>query len=147
LIGPRRGWRPRGCGAIGLLLVATAVAGCTTARSDLSTSAGPCYMALPTATKAVDGEGHLLGVQRVTAESLQRQAPDLYRQVPTTYDASTRLCVVAFSGRFDETSVTDGRGRPSGRLAVVISTASGSRLLGTVIFTKPPLRIGRSEVG
>jgi hypothetical protein len=147
VIGPRRGWRRRGCGAFGLLLASAGVTGCTTARSDLGTSAGPCYVALPTATKAVDGEGHLLGVQRVTAESLQRQAPELYQQVPTTYAASTRLCVVAFSGRFDAASVTDASGRPSGGLAVVVSTASGNRLLGTVIFAKPPLRIGRSEVG
>jgi hypothetical protein len=147
VIRPRRGWRRRGCGAIGLLLASAGVTACTTARSDLGTSAGPCYVALPTATKAVNGEGHLLGVQRVTAESLQRQAPELYRQVPTTYAASTRLCVVAFSGRFDTASVTDASGRSSGGLAVVVSTASGNRLLGTVIFAKPPLRIGRSEVG
>jgi hypothetical protein len=144
--GRRFGRRWRG-GAVGLLVAAAVVTGCTTARSDLSTSAGPCYLALPTATKAVDGEGHLLGVQRVTVDVLRREAPDLYREVPRSYAASTRLCVVAFSGQFDAASVAGAGGRPSGRLAVVISTASGNHLLGTVIFLKPPLRMGRSEVG
>jgi len=41
--------------------------------------------------------------------------------------------------------VADARGRSSGRLAVVVSTTSGNHLLGTIIFAKPPLRIGRSE--
>jgi hypothetical protein len=140
-------WRQRGRSAAGLLLVAAVVTGCTTARSDLGTSAGSCYLALPTATKAVGGEGHLLGVQPFTLDSLRRQAPDLYRELPTGYAASTRLCVVAFSGRFDAASVSDARGRSSGDLAVVVSTTSGNHLLGTVIFPKPPLRIGRFEAG
>jgi hypothetical protein len=86
-----------------------------------------------------------LGVQGFTLDSLRRKAPDLYRELRTSDPGSTRLCVVAFSGRFDAASVANARGRSSGGLAVVISTTSGKHLLGTIIFAKPPLRIGRSE--
>jgi hypothetical protein len=142
--GRRPAWGRCRRGAVGVLLAAAVVAGCTTARSDLGTSVGSCYLALPTATKAVGGEGHLLGVQGFTADSLRRMAPDLYRELHTSELGSTRLCVVAFKGQFDAASVDDPRGRSSGELAVVISTTSGKHLLGTIIFAKPPLRIGRA---
>jgi hypothetical protein len=136
-------WR----GALGCVVAATVVAGCTTARSDLGTSVGSCYLALPTATKAVDGHGHLLGVQQFTVGWLRRHAPDLYRELAVNQGDNKRICVVAFSGRFDARSVTRARGLPSGQLAVVLSTTPGNHLLGTVIFAKPPLRIGHSQAG
>ena len=139
----RRLWR----GALSSVMVATVAAGCTTARSDLGTSVGSCYLALPTATKAVHGHGHLLGVQQFTVGWLHRHAPALYRELVTGQAADKRICVVAFSGRFDAGSVTRARGLSSGHLAVVLSTAAGNQVLGTVIFARPPLRMDRSPAG
>jgi hypothetical protein len=139
----RRLWR----GALCCVVAATVGAGCTTARSDLGTSVGSCYLALPTATRAVHGHGHLLGVQQFTVGWLHRHAPALYREVATSQAADKRICVVAFSGRFRAGSVTRARGLSSGQLAVVLSTAAGNHVLGTVIFAKPPLRIGLSPAG
>ena len=131
----------------GALLAAAVLAGCTTARSDLGTSVSSCFRALPTATRAVDGHGHLLGVQKFTVAALQRQAPDLSRQLVITRAASKRICIVAFSGNFLAASVTHPYGLTTGRLAVVVSTWPGTHVLGTVIYPQPPLRIGRSVAG
>jgi hypothetical protein len=129
------------------LLVATVVASCTTARSDLGSSVSSCYHALPTANEAIHQKGHLLEVQQVTMGTLQRQAPGLYRDLKPQTPSSKRICVVAFSGTFDSSSVSRPKGRHSGRLAVVISTTPENQLLGTVILARPPLRFGHPETG
>jgi hypothetical protein len=118
------------------------LAGCTTARSNLGTSDSLCYSALPTATKAVHSHGRLLGVHRFTLSGLRRQAPHLFDDLATTEPGSVTVCVVAFQGNFTAGAVSDHRGRDSGRLAVVVSTRPGNQLLGTVIFTRPPLHFG-----
>ena len=146
-VGRGRAWRRGGGGIVGCLLVATVVAGCTTARSDLGTSVSSCYLALPTATKAVGGHGHLLGVQRFTVGRLQQQVPTLYRDLTSRPSSGKGVCVVAFSGMFHASSVSAARGRRSGRLAVVVSTTPGNHLLGTVIFARPPLRFGHTHAG
>lgn len=142
--GSRAGRRVVG-GLVGCLLVATLVADCTTARSDLGTSVSSCYLALPTATEAVGSHGHLLGVQRFTVGALKQRAPVLYRDLATHPPSSEGVCVVAFSGTFRASGVTDARGRPSGRLAVVVSTTPGNHVLGTVIFAHLPLRFGHTH--
>jgi hypothetical protein len=134
-------------GLVGCLLVATLVADCTTARSDLGTSVSSCYLALPTATTAVDGHGHLLGVQRFTVGALKQKAPALYRDLISHPPSSEGVCVVAFGGTFRASEVSDARGRPSGHLAVVVSTTPGNHVLGTVIFAHLPLRFGHTHAG
>src|ERR1019366_2445376 len=82
--------------------------------------------ALPTATKAVGGHGHLLGVQRFTVGALKQKAPVLYRDLASHPPSSKGVCVVAFGGTFRASEVSDARGRLSGRLAVVVSFHSDS---------------------
>ncbi len=142
-----RAWRRGVGGIVGCLLVAATVADCTTARSDLGTSVSSCYHALPAATKAVRMHGHLLGVQELTVGTLRRQAPGLYGDLAEHPSSGVRICVVAFSGTFDASSVSAASGLPSGHLAVVVSTTPGNHLLGTVILLRPPLRFGHPHVG
>jgi hypothetical protein len=133
--------------AAGCALLAGLLAGCTTARSNLGTSASSCYLALPTATKATRSHGRLLGVRRYTLSGLRKQAPQLLNDLATKEPASQSVCVIAFTGTFSAGSVSDPRGRASGHLAVVVSTAPGNHLLGTVIFTRAPLHFGHSHLG
>ena len=142
-----RTWRHGVCGVVGCLLVAATLADCTTARSDLGTSVNSCYHALPSATKAVNMEGHLLSVQQLTVGTLRRQAPDLSRDLAGHPPANRRICVIAFSGSFDASSVSNARGLSSGKLAVVVSTTPANHLLGTIILPGPPLRFGRAHGG
>jgi hypothetical protein len=131
---------------VGALLV-VAAASCTSVRSDLGTSDSSCYLALPTATKAVHGHGHLAGVHRYTLATLRKNAPGIYGPLDTADHSSQVVCVVAFKGQFSAASVSDPHGRSSGSLAAVVTTEPGNHLLGTVIFTRPPIRFGHSHIG
>ena len=137
----RRAWRHGAVSFAACVMLAGIATGCTTARSDLGTSSSSCYLALPAATSAVRGHGRLLGVERFTLSSLRQQAPRFYGQLDPKGAGSQRVCVIAFGGRFDSSSVSSPRGRSSGHLAVVVSTAPGNHVLGTVILARPPLRL------
>jgi hypothetical protein len=144
----RRVRRRRGAaGLAASVLLAGLAAGCTTARSALGTSDSSCYQAIPSATKAVGGHGRLLGLHPFTLASLRNQAPHMVHELATKAPGSQRLCVVAFEGRFDRHSVSAPRGQSTGRLAVVVSTTPANHLLGTVIFTRPPLHFGHTHFG
>jgi hypothetical protein len=132
---------------LGCALLAGLLAGCTTARSSLGTSDSSCYLALTTATKAVDAHGHLLGVQSYSLSALRKQAPHLLHDLATKKPGSQSVCVIAFTGRFTAGSVSDPHGRTSGHLAVVVSTRPGNHLLGTVVFRRDPLHFGHSHAG
>jgi hypothetical protein len=129
-----------------LLAVCVAVSGCTTVRSDLGTSDSSCYLALPSAAEAVHAHGHMVGVHRDTLATLRRRAPGLYRQLDTTDHLSQVVCVVAFTGQFTKASVSDPHGRPTGRLAVVVTATPGNHLLGTVIFKRLPLGFSHPHI-
>ena len=144
---PRAMWRRLGTGLLGCLLISVIFAGCTSVRSSLGTSAGPCYLALPTATRAVNGHGRLVGVQLLTLSAIHREAPGLFDDLATTHADSQRVCVIAFAGHFSQQSVADPRGLPVGRLAIVVSTTPANQLLGTVIALRSPLRLGHSHIG
>jgi len=140
--------RPRwAVGIAGCALTAAVLAGCTTARSSLGTSDSSCYLALPTATKAVGSHGRLLGVQKFSLSALRKNAPHLLHDLATTAPGSETVCLVAFTGNFTAGSISHSRGRSSGHLAVVVSTTPGNHLVGTVIFTKAPLHFGHSHAG
>jgi hypothetical protein len=140
--------RPRRNGVVAAVMVVGALAaGCTTARSDLATSDSTCYKAIPAATKAVRGQGHLLGVERSSLATLRRQAPVLLQEVSSGEPSSQVVCVIGFKGRFTSTSVAEPHGASSGQLAVVVTTTPGDHLLGTVVFRRPPPSFGRMHFG
>jgi hypothetical protein len=89
----------------------------------------------------------MLGVQLLTLAAIRRDAPRLFDDLATTHAGSQRVCVVAFAGRFEKSSVSDPRGRSEGRVAIVVSTTPSNQLLGTVIFVQTPLRFGHSHIG
>jgi hypothetical protein len=134
-------------GIVGCILLAFAFAGCTSVRSSLGTSDSSCYRALPTARQAVNAQGRMIGVQLLTLAALRRDAPRLFGDLATTHAESQRVCVVAFDGRFEKSSVSEPRGRSTGHVAVVVATTPSNQLLGTVIFTRAPLHFGHSHIG
>jgi hypothetical protein len=134
-------------GLVACLASACVLTGCAAVRSDLGTSDSPCYLALPAASRAVHGSGKLAGVELLTLTGLRRQAPRLFTPLAIPRASPDRICVIAFTGTFTESTVVRPRGSPSGRFAVVVLRTPSNRLLGTVILDHPVPHFGHTHVG
>jgi hypothetical protein len=126
--------------AAAFVLAATLLASCSTARSDFGTTDASCYLALPTAAKAVGGHGHLEGVRKYTLSNLRTVAPRLYGRLADDVSKKQGVCIAGYSGHFTATEVSKPLGHPSGTLAVAVVTTPANKLLGTLILTKLPVR-------
>jgi hypothetical protein len=126
--------------AAGLVLAASLLASCSSARSDLGTTDESCYLALPTAAKAVGSHAHLQGIRKFTFGSLHGMAPRLYNALAHDVTKKQAVCLVGYTGHFTATAVAKPLGRPSGAQAVAVVTSPGNRLLGTLIIPKLPVR-------
>jgi hypothetical protein len=124
----------------GVLLGASAFAGCSSARLDLGTTDESCYLTLPTAAKAVGGHGHLAGVRKYSIGGLKGVAPRLYRRLADDFPKGQAVCLAGYTGSFTEDMVEKPLGRPTGKLAVVVVTLPGNKVLGTLILEKIPVR-------
>ena len=127
-------------GLAGLVVVGAVAAGCTSARTNQGTADESCYLALPTAQKAVGGHGHLAGVRKVTLASLHGMAPRLYTHLSDNMPAHQAVCLAAYKGHFTSSEVKKPLGRLSGVLAVAVVTTPGNKVLGTLILNHIPVR-------
>jgi hypothetical protein len=123
------------------------LAGCTAARNSLGTSDSSCYLALPSATRAVGSHSKFVGVHNFTLSSLRQKDPKLFDTLVGVRATSQRVCIIEFAGSFTQASVNKPLGRPSGRLAVVVVEAPSNHLVGTVIFHHPPLAFAHPHAG
>jgi len=104
-------------------------------------------VALPAASEAVNGAGHLEGVRLVSVASLRRTG-HLYALATSEPRLHvSHVCLVAFTGRFSASAVHKPHGRSRGRLAVVVLEYPDNALLGTVILRTVPLHFGHSHLG
>lgn len=139
--------RPAVDAVVALLIATSLLAGCTAARNSLGTEDSACYVTLPAAVRAVHGAGHLAGVRLESVRSLRRPAPVVYAVSTAPGLRVRQVCLVAFHGRFRAAAVARPHGAPSGRLAVVVLEYPDSRLLGTVLLVRPPVRFGHTHLG
>jgi hypothetical protein len=123
-----------------LVLLASLLSGCSAARTGLGTTDESCYLALPTAAKAVGGHGHLEGVRKYTVGGLNGVAPRLYSRLSKDVSKKQTICVAGYTGHFSASEVSKPLGRTSGTLAVAVVTTPANKLLGTLILTKLPVR-------
>jgi hypothetical protein len=138
---PRTTVRARLAAAVAaLVLAATLLASCSSARTDYGTTDASCYLELPTATQAVGGHGHLEGVRKYTLSGLHNVAPRLYNRLAKDLSKSQGVCIAGYTGHFTAAEVQKPIGKPSGTLAVAVVTTPGNKLLGTLILTKLPVR-------
>ncbi len=138
--------RHRLVAAGGLVLALGSLAGCSSIHQTLGTTDAPCYVALPTAAKAVGRSGELIGVElrRVSSVAPLRRLDAALLAAGVT---SGRVCLVAFTGRFSAANVTRPSGRSHGTLAVVILGYPRGRLISTVIFKRSPTHFGHAHIG
>jgi hypothetical protein len=129
------------------ILLATVLAGCTSARSSLGTSDSSCYLSLPSTSKAVGGHGKFLGIHAYTPSQLKARAPHLSADLTAAHATSSHMCVAAYSGSFTAANVSKPLGKAGGRLAAAVVNASDRTILATVIFGRLPLHFGHPHVG
>jgi len=134
-------------GAAALVLSATLLASCSSARSVLDTTntSSSCYLALPTAAEAVGGQGHLEGVRRYTLNDLRGMAPRLYGQLSHDVPTKQAVCLAGYTGRFSASEVRKPLGRATGTVAVAVVTTPANKLLGTLILTNIPVRFRQTH--
>lgn len=132
--------------AAALVLAATLLASCSSARTDFGTSDASCYLELPTASQAVGGHGHLEGVRKYSLSGLRNVAPQLYDRLAKAVSKKQGVCIAGYTGHFTAADVSRAMGKPSGTLAVVVVTTPGNKLLGTLILTKIPVRFQHTHL-
>lgn len=130
---------------LALALAGLGLAGCASARDDLGTGSSGCYVALPAALGAVHHHGHLHGVLLTPVASLRQRAPVLYRAARTGAPADHQVCLVAFTGSFSASAVTDPVGDPSGGVAVVELGYPDRRVVATMVTSRPPFEFVHSH--
>jgi hypothetical protein len=123
-----------------LALAASLLAACSSARTDIGTTDESCYLALPTAAKAVGSHAHLHGVRKYSLSAMKSVAPKLYGRLAHDVPKGKSVCLAAYTGHFTQESVSKPLGRPAGTLAVAVVTIPGNELLGTLILPKIPVR-------
>jgi hypothetical protein len=139
-------WRRVGVWASAVVLGAVVFAGCSSARAGLGTSDESCYLALPTATKAVGGHGHLSGIRKYKVADLKGVAPQLYDALADQAPKTQVICLAGYTGLFSKEMVERPMGRPTGKLAVVVVTSPGNKVLGTLILEKLPVRFQHTHL-
>jgi hypothetical protein len=124
----------------GVVLAASVFAGCSSARVGLGTTDESCYLALPTAAKAVGAHGHFIGIRKYSITGLKGVAPRLYDALADQVPKGQAVCIAGYTGVYTSGMVMKPLGRSSGKLAVVVVTSPGNKVLGTLILTKIPVR-------
>jgi hypothetical protein len=129
----------------GVVLAASVFAGCSSARVGLGTTDESCYLQLPTAAKAVGHHGHLEGIRKYTVSGLKGIAPRLYGFLVTQAPRTQAVCLAGYTGTFTKGMVMKPQGHTVGKLAVVVVTSPGNKLLATVLLTKLPVRFAHTH--
>jgi len=128
-----------------VLAMAALLGACSSARTDVGTSANSCYQAIPVASEAVADHGHLAGVRKETLASLRGLAPGLADVLADQVPAGQAVCLVAYDGHFASADVAKPLGRGHGTVAVAVVTWPGKKLLATLVLERIPPRFGHTH--
>jgi hypothetical protein len=152
---PRRRW-PRGPLALAVSIAVTAAGtgACGAGRNIIGTNTSTCFLALPTAKRAVQNRGKLAGVREIDIPKLtnapdDRRVKDLLAllTVPLPRD----VCLVAYTGNYTLAQVQQPAGLPppggEARFAIVVVASPSSQLLGTFVVQREPLPFTRAHLG
>lgn len=135
-----------------VLLGALALAGgfgasaCASARNGLGTPVDSCIRALPVAAAAVHHRGTFAGVALVGSRALRPGTVLGAALARRTTSPPRAACAVAFRGTFSSAAVDEplvvAAGPGTMHWAVVVVTVPGNRVAGTVLSSRPPVRVG-----
>jgi len=117
--------------------IGVAVSGCAGGRNSLGTGASACFRALPAARDTVHNKGRLVGVRRVSADTLRSHLP-ADAAMATVPDQE--LCVFAFDGTYDPGSVTGAPNTKSGHFAIVAVGSKQPTVVAAAVVDQLPTR-------
>lgn len=140
--------------AVSMAVTAAGTGACGAGRNILGTNTSTCFLALPTAKRAVGNHGKLAGVRMIDIPKLgntpdDRRVRDLLAlmTVPLPRD----VCLVAYTGSFTLAQVEQPTGLlPSGgaaRYAIAVVTSPEPELLGTFVVQQLPLTFTQQHLG
>ena len=112
-----------------------ALGACAAPRQTLGTRNSACFRSLPTARTAVHDSGRLVGVRRVSRNTLLHAFPSA--QLPS----GNEFCVVGFSDDYRNDKVDRPAGSPIGKYAVVVVTMRGTTALQTFLVDRVPFHL------
>jgi hypothetical protein len=139
--------------AVSIAVTAAGTGACGAGRNILGTNTSTCFLALPTAKRAVSNHGKLAGVRMIDIPKLgntpdDRRVRDLLAlmTVPLPRD----VCLVAYTGSYALAQVERPAGLPpssgEARYAIAVVTTPGSQLLGTFVVQRLPLSFTRQHL-
>ncbi|MGH9126747.1 MAG: hypothetical protein ACRDZ8_18755 [Acidimicrobiales bacterium] len=121
--------------ALAVALATAGLVGCAGPSITLGTNAGACFRALPPAEMVVH-KGRLVGVRRISTDSLQDQLPN----GTTSSLPDESLCLFAFSGTYPPGSVTGSSNGTTGRYAVVAVGTVHLKVAASFVLNTLPTR-------
>jgi hypothetical protein len=142
----KRHVRSIGVWVSGAMLAAALFAGCSAARSGQGTSSESCYLALPTAAKAVGPHAHFAGAQKFSLSEIKGFAPRLYKRLLPEVSSKQAVCLAGYTGHFTRATVSRPFGRATGTVAVAVVKTPGNELLGTLVLSKVPVRFEHAHL-
>jgi hypothetical protein len=145
-----RRWRQRVLAVAAAIALMAGLGACGAGRGVLGTSAGPCFIALPVAKRAVEGRGKLAGIRLVDPATLtardDRALRGLLDSLPVrpVHD----VCLIAYVGRFTPGQVELAGQYPPGlaRFAIAVVAIPHPRLLGTILVRHVPMNFSHGHV-
>ena len=117
------------------VLSAAVFGGCAAPRQTLGTRNSACFRSLPTANAAVHQNGRLVGVRRVSRDTLLKDFPN------AQLSAGKEFCIVGFSDDYRNDKVDHPAGAATGKYAVVIVNMRGTTVLHTFLVEHIPFRL------
>jgi hypothetical protein len=130
--------RRTGAAVVGLAIaIGIGAAGCAGGKNSLGTGASACFRALPAARGVVHDKGRLVGVRRVSADTLRSHFPG-DTAMATLPDQE--LCVFAFDGTYEPGSVTGAPNTTSGHFAIVVVGSKQPTVVAAAVVDDLPTR-------
>jgi hypothetical protein len=114
-----------------------AVSGCAGGRISLGTAAGSCYRALPPAETAIHNKGRLVGVRRVSADTLRARLP---HDTTLATLPDQELCVFAFNGTYPPGVVAGAHNAELGHYAIIAVSTKNPAVVGAFVVDQLPTR-------
>jgi hypothetical protein len=130
-----------------LVLVLLVAAGCNGTTPGVSNgSVSACYRAIPVGRAAIhDKNAHLIGVHRVSADTVRDRLPPSAR-AELNAENDSAVCAMAFKGQFSPGQVQLAPADQQGSYAIVLVSSHKLHLVAAVVLDHLPHAFGARTI-